>query len=136
MVFGWLGEGLSCTERQRVSRWDETGLRYSVCVHSLQEGVCVRRQERLSLVGGGMVKRFRLPSLSCHEGCERQIKLSLSSILSPFNHLWSSFFSLSCRVAPSSPHPFFFLQPGFLYAGEPLRPWIMVHMYYSHPDCL
>lgn len=59
------------------------GLRY---VHAPREGVCVRQQGRLSLVGGGMVKRFGLPSLSHHHGCESQIKLSLSSFLSFFFH--------------------------------------------------
>lgn len=44
--------------------------------------MCVRQQGRLSLVGGGMVKRFGLPSLSYHQGCESQIKLSQSSFLS------------------------------------------------------
>lgn len=57
-----------------------------MCVCALQEGVCVRHQGRLSLVGGGMVKRFGLPSLSYHQGCESQIKLSLSSFLSFIFH--------------------------------------------------
>lgn len=95
-----------------------------MCVCALQEGVCVRQQGRLSLVGGGMVKRFGLPSLSYHQGCETQIKLSLfpsflsSSIHPSLSHTPPSFLSLCltfissavCLSLPPKPPP----QPHFL----------------------
>lgn len=74
----------------------------SVCVCSA--GGCVWRQQgRLSLVGGGMVKRFGLPSLSYHQGCGSQIKLS---VLFPFSRLTFSpppsiFLSLSALLPVS-----------------------------------
>lgn len=47
-----------------------------VYVYALQEGVSVWQLGRLSLVGGGVVRHCGLPSLSCHKGCEKQIKFS------------------------------------------------------------
>lgn len=44
--------------------------------------------ERLSLVGGGVVRHCGLPSLSFHKGCEKQITLSFllsSSTLQSFS---------------------------------------------------
>lgn len=60
-------------------------VRACVYVYTLQEGVSVWQLERLSLVGGGVVRHCGLPSLSCHKGCEKQIKLSflLPSSTSP-----------------------------------------------------
>lgn len=85
-------------------------LRYSCCV--------CEAAGRLSLVGGGMVKRFGLPSLSYHQGCESLIKLSLSSFL---------FFLLSFAPLPihlffrlySPSFPFFTLGFTFIYPKLP-----------------
>lgn len=61
-----------------------------VCLHSAGGCECVWQPERLSLVGGGVVRHCGLPSLSCHQGCEKQIKLSF---LLPFS------------TSPSCSHP-------------------------------
>lgn len=67
------------------------GLRYS-------GSMCARQRGRLSLVGGGMKERFRLPRLSNRRGCRSQIKLSVSAFLS------SSFLSSSIHSTISLPY--------------------------------
>lgn len=112
---GW--QGGSRRVEGRVG-WGTVG----VCVCSA--GGCVWRQQgRLSLVGGGMVKCSGLPSLSYHQGCESQIKLS---VLFPFfrltftRHSSISLFPVFVYwVSPSSssaiPSTFYLGPHGFLF---------------------
>lgn len=69
-------------------------VRACVYVYTLQEGASVWQLERLSLVGGGVVRHCGLPSPSCHKGCEKQIKLPHLFLLLSFL-LWCFSFSFA-----------------------------------------
>lgn len=105
-----------CRETRR-SRRERMGLRYS-------GSMCARQRGRLSLVGGGMKERFRLPRLSNRRGCRSQIKLSVSAFLS------SSFLSSSIHSTISLPYIFSFLCSSLHFCCSPSFPpsFVSLHL--------